>query len=180
MLNQIKSVSTRSSGSQDVTELLLACHQKIRHFSQVSVRLAHAHGISEAEVRQAADGLLRYFTVALPLHEADENLSIYPRIRNAAPPPELAGPAADAMVDQHLAIDEVVERLIPLWTMVKAAPDKLPELSGEMCGLAKRLQELFDAHLRLEEETIFPALQKYLPQPELDVIVQEMQARRKK
>ena len=94
MLNQIKSVPTRSSGSQDVTELLLACHQKIRHFSQVSVRLAHAHGISEAEVRQAADGLLRYFTVALPLHEADENLSIYPRIRNAAPPPELAGPAA--------------------------------------------------------------------------------------
>jgi len=84
------------------------------------------------------------------------------------------------MVDQHLAIDEVVERLIPLWTMVKAAPDKLPELSGEMCGLAQRLQELFDAHLRLEEETIFPALQKYLPQPELDVIVQEMQARRKK
>ena len=41
MLNQIKSVSTRSSGSQDVAELLLACHQKIRHFSEVSVRLAH-------------------------------------------------------------------------------------------------------------------------------------------
>ena len=180
MLNQIKQVPTQSGESQDVTELLLGCHQKIRHFSQVSVRLAHAHGTSQAEVQRAADGLLRYFTVALPLHEADENLSIHPRIRKVAPPPELAGPAADAMVDQHLAIDELVERLIPLWTMVRSAPDKLPELSGEMCGLAKRLQELFDAHLKLEEETIFPALQKYLPQSELDAIVQEMQARRKK
>jgi iron-sulfur cluster repair protein YtfE (RIC family) len=178
MLNQIK-VAHGSSESQDVTALLLACHQKIRHFSGVAVRLAHGQGATEPEIAQAADGLYRYFTVALPLHEADENLSVHPRLRRAVPEGELAGPAADAMVDQHMAIDELVERLIPLWVLVKSAPERLPELSGELCALSKRLNELFDAHLRLEEETIFPALTRHLENSELDDIVREMQERRK-
>lgn len=178
MLNQIKTVPSKSS-SQDAIELLLACHQRIRHFSGVAVQLAHAHDAQGSEITQAADGLYRYFTVALPLHEADENLSVHPRLRRAAPAGELAGPAADAMVDQHLAIDELVERLLPLWVLTRSNPEKLPEVSGEMCAITERLREMFEAHLKLEEETIFPALQKYLSEAELAEIVQEMQERRK-
>ncbi len=178
MLNQIK-VASKPSGAQQATDLLLACHQRIRHFSGVAVKLAHAHAVPDAEIIQAAEGLHRYFTVALPLHEADENLSVHPRLRRAVPAEELAGPAADAMVDQHHAIDELVERLVPLWVLLRSSPDKLPDLSAEMCAIAGRLNELFDSHLKLEEETIFPALQKYLPESELAAIVQEMQDRRK-
>jgi hypothetical protein len=178
MLNQIKT-APRARESQDATELLIACHQRIRHFSGVAVKLAHGHGATEPEIAQAADGLHRYFTVALPLHEADENLSVHPRLRRAVPEGELAGPAADAMLDQHMAIDELVERLIPLWVLVKSSPGRLPELSSELCALSKRLNELFEAHLKLEEGTIFPALRNYLPEPELAAIVREMQERRK-
>jgi iron-sulfur cluster repair protein YtfE (RIC family) len=178
MLNQIKS-QPNASESQDVAELLLACHQKIRHFSGVATKLAHGHGATEPEIAQAAASLHRYFSVALPLHEADENLSLHPRLRRAVPAGELAGPAADAMLDQHMAIDELVERLIPLWVLLKSAPGRLPELSAEMCALSKRLNEVFDAHLKLEEETIFPALTRYLNESELSEIVREMQARRK-
>lgn len=178
MLNQIKT-STSSTGSQGVTELLLACHQRIRHFSGVAVRLAHGHGASEGEIQQAAESVYRYFSVALALHEADENVSIHPRLRRAAPEGDLAGPAADAMLDQHLAIDELVERLLPLWMLLKSDPGKLPELSNEMCAVASRLNEIFVAHLKLEEETIFPALQKFLPENDLADILREMQERRK-
>ncbi len=178
MLNQIKPVS-KPSASQDAAELLLACHQRIRHFSGVAVRLAHGHGATEPEIAQAADGLHRYFSVALPLHEADENQSLHPRLRRAVPEGELAGPAADAMLDQHMAIDELVERLIPLWVLLKSAPGRLPELSAELCALSKRLSEIFDAHLKLEEETIFPAMRKYLSASDLSDIVTEMQDRRK-
>jgi hemerythrin-like domain-containing protein len=48
-----------------------------------------------------------------------------------------------------------------------------------LCALSKRLNELFDAHLKLEEETIFPALTRHLKNSELDDIVREMQERRK-
>ncbi len=178
MLNQIRTATPKSAG-ENAIELLTSCHQKIRHFSGVAVRLAHAQGVAADEIVQAADGLFRYFTVALPLHEADENLSVHPRLRRAAPEGELAGPAADAMVDQHQAIDELVERLLPLWVLTRSNPEKLPEVAGEMCAIAGRLKEIFDSHLKLEEETVFPALQKYLSEAELGEIVSEMQARRK-
>jgi iron-sulfur cluster repair protein YtfE (RIC family) len=178
MLNQIKAVSAKNT-EQDVTELLLGCHQRIRHFGGVAVRLAQSQGASNAEIAQAADGLYRYFSEALPLHEADENLSIHPRLRRALPKEELAGPAADAMVDQHQTIDELVERLLPLWVVTRANPEKLSEVAGEMCEIAGRLQEVFDSHLKMEEETIFPALRKYLSSIELQEIADEMQARRR-
>ncbi len=178
MLNQIKT-NTSVAASQDAIQLLQACHQRIRHFSGVAVRLAHAQGASEEEIVQAADGLYRYFTVALPLHEADENISVHPRLKKAAPQGELAGPAADAMVDQHNAIDELVERLVPLWVLLRRNPAKQPELAGEMCAIAGRLNEIFESHLKLEEEIIFPALQKYLSPEQLSHIVHEMQERRK-
>jgi hemerythrin-like domain-containing protein len=178
MLNQIKNASTKPA-EQGAIELLLACHQRIRHFSGVAVRLAHSPDSDKDEIVQAADGLYRYFTVALPLHEADENLSVHPRLRRAVPEGELAGPAADAMLDQHQAIDELVERLLPLWVLTRANPGKLPEVASEMCAIAGRLREIFDLHLKLEEETIFPALQKYLSEADLGEIVREMQARRK-
>lgn len=178
MLQNIKLPTSQTAKPATPSDLLLACHQRIRHFSDVAVKLAHAHGIAENEIVQAATGLHRYFSVALPLHEADENLSLHPRLRRAVPADELAGPAADAMLDQHLAIDELVERLVPLWQLLQSAPEKLPETAGEMCALSSRLNEIFQAHLKLEEETIFPAMDKYLSATEQADIVREMQERR--
>ncbi|MGE5113275.1 MAG: hemerythrin domain-containing protein [Acidobacteriaceae bacterium] len=179
MLQKIKVPEVSATKFTTAANLLKSCHDKIRHFSGVAMRLAHAQGATEQEIMQAADGLHRYFTVALPLHEADENLSLHPRLRRAVPAEELAGPAADAMLDQHLAIDELVERLVPLWLLARSAPENLPEIAGEMCALSTRLNELFEAHLKLEEETIFPAMEKYLSDSELAEIVREMQERRK-
>jgi iron-sulfur cluster repair protein YtfE (RIC family) len=178
MLQNIKLPAAAKAEPSTPSELLLACHQRIRHFSGVAVKLAHAHGVAENEIVQAAAGLHRYFSVSLPLHEADENLSLHPRLRRAVPPEELAGPAADAMLDQHQAIDELVERLIPLWILLKSGPEKLPEASAELCALSARLNELFQAHLKLEEETIFPAIDKYLSPEDQGAIVREMQERR--
>lgn len=178
MLNQINTISAANASHEAITRLM-SCHQKIRHFTGIAVRLAHSQGASPADIVDASDGLFRYFSIALPLHEADENLSVHPRLRRTAPEGELAGPAADAMIDQHLAIDELVERLIPLWVLTRSNPEKLPEVAGEMCQISARLREIFDVHLKLEEETIFPALQKYLTSQELGDIVREMQERRR-
>lgn len=179
MLQKIKVSGISSTKLTTAADRLKSCHDKIRYFSGVAVRLAHAQGATEREIVQAADGLHRYFTVALPLHEADENLSLHPRLRCAVPAKELAGPAADAMLDQHMAIDELVERLVPLWLLARSAPENLPEIAGEMCALSTRLNELFEAHLKLEEETIFPAMEKYLSDADLSEMVREMQDRRK-
>ncbi len=178
MFTQIKAASSKTSAKDTVSQLL-SCHERIRHFMGVAVRLAHAQASEPSEIVNAADGVLRYFTVALPLHEADENLSVHPRLRRATPEGELAGPAADAMVDQHQAIDELLERIIPLWMLTRSNPDKLPEVAAEMCQISGRLNEIFQSHLKLEEETIFPALRKYLTEDDLAAILAEMQDRRR-
>lgn len=177
MFNQINSLEP-GANVEDAVTMLLGCHKRIRHFSSVAVKLSHAHGASPADLVEAAEGLHRYFTVALPLHEADENDSLRLRLCKAAPLGDPVSSAVAAMVEQHEYIDEVVERLVPLWLMVKSNPEKLDEVSGEMCQLTGRLDELFSAHLQLEEETIFPALRRLLNELELESMVAEMRARR--
>lgn len=174
------SLPPQNAGAKEesAVEMLLGCHERIRHFSGVSTRLARAEGVAAGEVVQAAEGLYRYFTIALPLHEADENDSVQPRLRRAVPEGELGGPAADAMVEQHRLIDEIVERLLPLWQILRSKPEKLLEVSAELRQLSTTLEHLFELHLKLEEETVFPAMEKYLSEGQLDEIVREMRARR--
>jgi iron-sulfur cluster repair protein YtfE (RIC family) len=181
VLSTIKSSALKNGeSSEDAVTLLLGCHERIRHFAGMSVRLASARGLPDSEIASIAEKLHRYFTIALPLHEADENESLHPRLRAAAPEGELAGPAVDAMVEQHRSIDEIVERLVPLCELLKSNPTIHAELAPELQQLSTALQEMFDSHLKLEEETIFPAMRKYLTADQLLDIRREMQERRNK
>ena len=82
------------------------------------------------------------------------------------------------MHDQHQAIDELVERLLPLLLMVERNPAAIHDAGGEMCSITKALQEIFEAHLKLEEEAIFPAIQSLLPEANAQAMLAEMQKRR--
>jgi iron-sulfur cluster repair protein YtfE (RIC family) len=188
MLTQIKAAAPDRNREETVQEALLGCHARIRHFTEMACRLAHAHSAGPEEIIRGASAVHRYFTVALPLHEADENQSLHPRMKRALGSPadasetdllrKLGGPAADAMVEQHESIDQLVERLVPLCTILRSQPNKLDEISPELHEITSALREIFDAHLKLEEETVFPAMGKYLPAEDLQAIRNEMRERR--
>jgi iron-sulfur cluster repair protein YtfE (RIC family) len=194
MLTQIKSVAP-APREETVQDALLGCHMRIRHFTEMACKLAHAHSADPEQIQRAAAEVHRYFTVALPLHEADENISLHPRLSKAlggelriddtSSSPEtallrkLGGPAADAMVEQHESIDQLVERLVPLCTILRSQPGKLEELSPELHEISAALSEIFTAHLELEEKTVFPAMERFLSANELDDIRREMRERRK-
>lgn len=176
MFNQI-SPSSRHPATEDAVDLLVGCHQRIRHFTGVAVRLAHAQGATLDEVSQAAGSVHRYYSVSLPLHEADEEQTLRPRLNAVGD--ERVQHALRAMSDQHLAIDELLERLLPLLVMVRNNPETLPAAGSEMCSLTKALDEIFGAHLQMEEEVIFPPIRSALPESAQGEMLQEMQARRK-
>lgn len=178
---------------ETVQDALLGCHMRIRHFTEMACKLAHAHQAEPGQVQGAAVEVYRYFALALPLHEADENQSLHPRLLKAlsaggqtepAASPEaillrkLAGPAADAMIEQHESIDQLVERLLPLCSILRSQPAKLDELSAELHEISAALREIFTAHLEMEEKTVFPAMEMFLSPAELAQIRQEMKARR--
>jgi hypothetical protein len=193
MLTQIQSAAP-APREETVQDALLGCHMRIRHFTEMACKLAHAHSADPEQVQRAAAEVHRYFTVALPLHEADENISLHPRLIKAlsgeltkddvSSAPEtsllrkLGGPAADAMVEQHESIDQLVERLVPLCTILRSQPAKLEELSEELHEVSEALSEIFTAHLEMEEKTVFPAMQEFLSADELAEIRREMRDRR--
>ena len=177
MLNQISPVTTSTPKTEDAVDLLTGCHQRIRHFTGVAVKLAHAQGATSPEIAQAAGGVHRYYSVSLPLHEADEEDTLRPRLNQLAD--ERVKHALVAMHDQHQAIDDLLERLLPLLVMVKSNPETLHAAGPEMCSITRALDEMFSAHLQMEEEAIFPAIRASLPEEAQQAMLREMQGRRK-
>src|SRR4051794_33485957 len=116
MLNQISPAKTQPK-IEDAVDMLVSCHQRIRHFTGVAIKLAHAQGSSDDDVKQAAAGVHRYYTVSLPLHEADEEDTLRPRLD--AMGDQKLHHALMAMTDQHQAIEELLERLLPLLLMLQ-------------------------------------------------------------
>jgi iron-sulfur cluster repair protein YtfE (RIC family) len=176
MLNQI-ALRDSSSKPESALELLTSCHDRIRHFTSTIGKLAHSEGSELEEIRIAAGAAHRYFSVALPLHEADEEESLRPRLLEGGAA-EIAA-ALDAMMHQHQAIDDLIERLLPLLTLLSNNPAKLPELHGELCTIAKALSEMFGGHLDLEERAIFPAMTTNLSEEARAQVLAEMRERRK-
>lgn len=162
----------RGGDGSDAIDLLLSCHQRIRHFTALAARLSQTAAPLE-QVADAARAVHHYYCQALPLHEADENESVYPRLRAAAPPAELAE-ANQAMVDQHVTIDRLIEDLLPRWRAVAERPEEAPATAT----LVARLQAAWDEHLDLEERLVFPALRTWLDPEARAAIRREMAARR--
>lgn len=163
--------------TKDAVDLLQDCHGRIRHFTGVAVRLCEAVQPEVDQVRDAATSVYRYYSIALPLHEEDENLSTYPRLFAAVPKGHLAQ-ALDDMVAQHTEIDALVAELIPLWGELTEHPEQLDVLRESMAPRVGRLQQLWSTHLALEEETIFPAMREFLGPEPLAAILGEMKQRR--
>ena len=178
MLNQISPApSTAKTSTDEAIDLLIGCHQRIRHFTSVAAKLAHAQAVTHEEIRGAAEAVYRYCSVSLPLHEADEEDSLSPRLSEVND--ERVQHAQAAMHDQHMAIDDLIERLLPLLRMVGNNPATLATAGGEMCSIAKALSEMFAAHLQLEEEVIFPAIDRCLTEAARVELVREMRDRRR-
>lgn len=169
-----------------VFDLLMACHERIRRFTSMASFLAHAtttthdpdHGSPGDAVRETAAAVLRYFTVALPSHSADEDRSIAPRLRVRPLPSEIAAGLA-RMNEQHVAIEALVVELVPSWSAIVEDPHALPDHAAAMSRRVERLRALWDAHLHLEETSVFPLARARLTPAEQREILLEMRARRR-
>jgi hypothetical protein len=159
-------LGARSPREPTVAELLLECHARIRAFTQLAVQLP-APDAPDAEIADAAARVHRYFTQALPLHVADEELSIAPRLRLLVPD------ALAAMEREHRAHEELLASLVPAWAALREHPDGRRATHAP----AARLQSVLEEHLAAEERLVIPALAR-LPAVELGAIAAEMRRRR--
>ena len=167
----------RQEPPADVIDMLFACHDRIRRLARLAERVSGAHDFPAIEIQQAAYSLVRYFRHALPLHAQDEDLTLRPRLHEI----ELGKDVREALVrmsDEHDVIDRLLEPLFPCWEKLASDGSALSRMPSGFAADATRLRKQLDAHLALEEETIFPALRRYLSADSEAVIAREMRARR--
>lgn len=158
-----------------LVDLLMTCHARIRRFSALAVELARAD-VHPAELAAAARSVHRYFTIGLPLHVADEDDSLLPRLLAAGPPPELHA-AVLAMAAEHKTIVGLIDEVVPRWSEVAEAPKSRAAHRDALAALGGALLTALEEHLRGEESIVFPALLT-LDQDAIAAIRLEMSRRR--
>jgi iron-sulfur cluster repair protein YtfE (RIC family) len=170
-----RNANGRRDDSADVVELLLACHERIRRFAGLALKLARAKGTPEHEIRDVARAIGRYFDEALPLHVADEEETVLPRLKHGSV--ELAA-ALERMVDEHRDHQHDLARLVLVCSDLADDPQRLEERRAELEALAARLSADFERHLAAEEHDVFPGIESKLPFDVRKAMVAELRARR--
>lgn len=154
--------------------LLLECHERIRKFLTMARDLAAASTADDAEIRSVAAQVRRYFVESLPLHIADENEDIAPRLAGTSPEVDRA---LAVMAAEHTDHEPIVDRLVALCDALVAEPSQASEIRGELGEVANRLTRELSIHLEREESVLFPTL-RLRPRAERDAVVAAMRHRR--
>ncbi|MBL8874620.1 MAG: hemerythrin domain-containing protein [Phycisphaerae bacterium] len=163
--------------------LLTDCHRRIEKFLEILHRVACAYG--EKPLDQQAAAAVRtaqhYFTHAAPRHTADEEESLFPRMKAAA---ASQGQGCDALVLLHRDHDRAdrlhaqVDMLLMMWLSPEAGGSLPPDRLAELTTLLDTLRDLYRDHIHVEEAEVFPLAGKLLSAHEFIAVGEEMRARR--
>ena len=166
-------------GFDDPLGMLEDCHRRIERFLHVlCVAAAQASGRSLNEEESAAvTAALHYFQEGGRRHNADEEESLFPRLRAAQPDDSQANLAH--LEDDHRHTERLhgqVEAIYRKWI------DSSTLSSSEQQALlsaTSELQRIYTEHIGLEESTVFPHAAQILDKAAIAAIGSEFQARRK-
>jgi hemerythrin-like domain-containing protein len=171
----------RESNFGDPIGLLGDCHRRIERFLGVLIRVAdQAHGGSLTEEQRASwETALRYFREAAPKHTADEEESLFPRLRKIDRPDLQALLArVDALQEEHACAEKghaEVDRLGQL----RLSDCKLPsEQAARLITVLAELGQLYRHHIAMEDAEVFPIAAEALSASDRAAVGNEMASRR--
>lgn len=169
------------SDFSDPLGMLSDCHRRIERFLKVlAILTSQAQGSTlHEEERHALETALRYFRVAAPMHTLDEEDSLFPRMR-AQPSPQLheAIRQLRALEADHQLAEAILQEVETLgWCWLKAGT--LPaEAVGRLSLILHNLQAIYAAHIRQEDNEVFPLAARLLEPSEIQALGREMALRR--
>ncbi len=156
----------------DPMALLRACHEKVVRFTTLAQRLqAHVRvkGVDE-QAREAAQAVLRYFTLAAPLHHADEEDNLFVALRLLEQAPLTA--RIDALQAEHDALGQRWAEVRP-WLEAIATGQAPAGPEPDVDEFATRYRE----HAHAEETEVYPHAAELSPAT-LRALADAMVARR--
>lgn len=162
--------------SEDLVDLLLACHGRIRSFLDLAIAIGERADASDDDVVDASTRVRRYFADALPLHVEDEEEGVLPRLHGRS---AVLDAALDRMCKEH---DDHMPALRRLLALCASLPEKPGDLRAraELGRAASELRDVLEPHLREEESVVFEGIRGLLTPEERREIVSELRARRRR
>jgi hemerythrin-like domain-containing protein len=132
------------------------------------------------ETRAALESALRYFREAAPKHTADEEESLFPRMRqNRDPNAEAAIKSLEPLERDHLSaaslhaeIEELGQRYLAVGSLESTGADAFRKAIVSLVSIYKQ-------HIRIEDDLVFPLAKRLLSVADKAAIAEEMAARRK-
>ena len=159
--------------------LLSDCHRRIEHFLEVLVRVCEQAGdapLSPAE-HSALEKALTYFRSSAPKHTADEEESLFPRLRGSDDARSSLACLAELEHDHETAArdHDLIDKLGQHWLSsgVLAGGD----LDQIRQGL-QRLSATYARHIAIEDRELFPLAGRVLEPDQLAQVGREMAERR--
>lgn len=158
--------------------LLSDCHRRIESFLGVLLHVARerAGGALVPDSTDALRKAQRYFVHAAPRHTADEEESLFPRIREALPTDAGSLAYLERLHGDHERADQLhaqVDGLLSPWLDDGVLPG---ERASELISLLETLGGLYREHIGVEEAFVFPLAGRVLPEAALLQVGAEMRA----
>lgn len=168
----------RDSGFDDPIGMLTDCHRRIENFLRVLDLVCHrakGRALTEEE-SSAVQASLDYFRRGGRRHTADEEESLFPRLRAqlaAEDFKELDGLEHEHQFadGRHAEVDDLYTRWISAGTLSEAE-------SAQLNTAVEDLARMYAGHIRVEEEIVFPRAAKVLDAPTVQAIGNEFRLRR--
>jgi hemerythrin-like domain-containing protein len=168
---------TPAAGFDQPVEMWLACHERVQRFAALLGRLAEhldQQGADE-EAQTTATSIRRYFNEAAPRHHEDEEVDMFPRLRE-----RLDSARDQAVLDVLDAVEADHLEMAGLWRTLDRV---LAEISrGQRVpvdpALIDRFATMYRHHIDAEERVLLPALKRVLSGSEWQAVGKAMAERR--
>ena len=171
--------SSPAAGPEDPLAMLSACHERVERLCRTLTRLLPhlAHHGADAQAREAAQAVLRYFDEAAPNHHADEEDDLFALLQQASTADPTSAAAlvelTQTLVTQHRQLEQLWRALRPSLQAVAQGQAHTLD-AGEVTSLV----EAYRAHVALEDRDLLPQAARVLNADALQRLGQAMSQRR--
>jgi hemerythrin-like domain-containing protein len=165
------------SGFDDPLGMLRDCHRRIESFLGVLCTVAErARGRRmTGEESAAVEAALKYFRTGGKRHNADEEESLFPRLRSNSSGEFDSTTHLECDHREASALHETVEKLYSDW-ISEGTLDAIDE--ARLMAATVGLKRLYADHIELEETVVFPRAQMVLDREAIAAMGEEFKQRR--
>ena len=163
-------------------QLMVDCHARIERFAAALLLVLQQEAggmLLQAGNHALAEKALRYFRSASPLHTADEEESLFPRIRKIETPEgKRASALLDALESEHIEVEALLMPCLDACEEWLASYKMCAEHHARLVATLKKIAHAYHEHIRVENEVLFPLCAELLSDEDLWDIGTELAVRR--